>query len=137
MIVASICVVTSEPDYFLEMTHARIALLRLEQIELRLSVKRRASRSAIAHVGEFAAEEEVVARRRKEIDHLGIFAEPSLVLGTSRNDHDVALAADPLFAAEAELHLALEHPHYLLISVVAASDIDASTDARLPEGLAL
>src|SRR5215471_20085447 len=36
--------------------------------------------------------------------------EPSLVLRTSRNDDDVALAADPLFAAEAELHLALEHP---------------------------
>jgi hypothetical protein len=26
------------------------------------------------------------------------------VLYTPRNDHDVALAADPLFAAEAELH---------------------------------
>jgi hypothetical protein len=31
------------------------------------------------------------------------------VLHTSRNDHNVARAADPLFAAEAELHLALEH----------------------------
>jgi hypothetical protein len=32
------------------------------------------------------------------------------VLRTGWNDHDVARATDPLFAAEAELHLALEHP---------------------------
>src|SRR5262245_28437846 len=51
----------------------------------------------------------VVARRREEIDHLGVFAEPCLVLDTSRNDYDVALAADPLFAAEAELHFPLFH----------------------------
>jgi hypothetical protein len=43
--------------------------------------------SAFAHVGGFAAEEEVVARRREEIDHLRVFAEPCLVLRTSRNDH--------------------------------------------------
>jgi hypothetical protein len=39
------------------------------------------------------------------------------VLRTSRNDHDVTWAADPLFAAEAEFHFALEHPHDLLICV--------------------
>ena len=55
--------------------------------------------SAFAHVGGFAAEQEVVALRRKEIDHLGVFAEPCLVLRTSRNDDDVTLAADPPFAA--------------------------------------
>jgi hypothetical protein len=37
-------------------------------------------------------------------------------------DHDVALATDPLFAAEAELHLALEHPHDLLICVTVRLD---------------
>ena len=36
-----------------------------------------------------------------------VFVEPCLVLRTSRNDDDVARAADPLFAPEAELHLAL------------------------------
>ena len=46
--------------------------------------------SAFAHVGGFAADEEVVARRREEIDHLGVFGEPPFVLRTSRNDHDVA-----------------------------------------------
>jgi hypothetical protein len=51
------------------------------------------------------------------------------VLGTSRNDHDVALAADPLFAAEAEFHLALEHPHDLLIGVTVRLDMDAGSDA--------
>jgi hypothetical protein len=30
-----------------------------------------------------------------------VFAKPSLVLYTRRNDHDVALAADPLFVVEA------------------------------------
>src|SRR5262249_24261703 len=69
-------------------------------------------------------------RRREEVDQLAIFAKPSLVLRASRNDHDVALAADPLFAAEAELHLALEHPHDLLIWVTVRLDMDASLDAR-------
>ena len=59
-------------------------------------------------------------------DHLGVFVEPSLVLlRTSRNDHDVARAADPLFGAEAELHLALEHPNDLLICVPVRLDMDA------------
>src|SRR5882724_5363881 len=82
-----------------------------------------------AHIGGFAAEQEVVARRREEIDHLGVFAVLCLVLHTSRNDHDVALAANPLFAAEAELHLALEHPHDLLICVTVRLDMDAGPHA--------
>ena len=49
-------------------------------------------------------------------------------LGTSRNDDDVALAADPLFAAEAELHFALEHPRDLLIWLTVRLDMDASLD---------
>jgi hypothetical protein len=42
---------------------------------------------------------------------------------------DVAWAADPLFAAEAELHLALEHPNDLLICVTVRLDMDAGPDA--------
>ena len=52
-----------------------------------------------------------------------------MVLRTFRNDHDVARAADPLFGAEAELHLALEHPHDLLICVTVRLDMDAGPDA--------
>jgi len=59
------------------------------------------------------------------------------MLRTSRNDHDVAGAADPLFAAEAELHLSLEHPHDLLICVIVRLDMDAGPDAWSPAGLAL
>jgi hypothetical protein len=65
----------------------------------------------------------------KKIDHLGIFAKPGLMLCTSRNDHHVAPAADPLFAAEAELHLSLEHPDDLLIGVTVRLDMDASPNA--------
>src|SRR5262245_24934319 len=71
----------------------------------------------------------MVVQPGEEIDHFGVFAEPSLVFCTSWNDHDVAGAADPLFAAEAELHLALEHPHDLLICVTVRLDMDASADA--------
>src|SRR6516164_9453451 len=39
--------------------------------------------------------------------------------------HDIAWAADPLFAAEPELHLALEHPHDLLICVTVRLHMDA------------
>src|SRR5262245_64896588 len=81
--------------------------------------------SAFAHVGGFAAHQEVLARRCEEIDHLSVFAKPCLVLRTSRNDHDVALAADPLFGAEAELHLALEHPRDLFICVTVRLNMDA------------
>ena len=35
---------------------------------------------------------------------------------------------DPLFAAEAELHLALEHPHDLLVRVTVRLDMDAGPD---------
>ena len=57
-------------------------------------------------------EPEIAALHDGAVGHLGVFVEPSLVLlRTSRIDHDVARAADPLFGAEAELHLALEHPN--------------------------
>src|SRR6516162_10406649 len=92
-------------------------------------VRRRPVCSAFAHVGGFAADQEVVARRCEEIDHLGVFAEPCLVLSTSRNDHDVARPADPLFASKVKLHLALEHPHDLLIWVTVRLDMDAGPDA--------
>ena len=63
-------------------------------------------------------------------DHLGVFVEPSLVLlRTSRNDQDVARAADPLFGAEVELHLTLEHPNDLLICVTVRLDMDAGPNA--------
>lgn len=59
-------------------------------------------------------EPEIAALDDGAVDHLGVFVEPSLVLlRTSRNDHDVARAADLLFGAGAELHLALEHPNDL------------------------
>ena len=48
-----------------------------------------------------------------------------MLLRTSRNDHDVARAAGPLFGAEAELHLALEHPNDLLICMPVRLDMDA------------
>jgi hypothetical protein len=47
----------------------------------------------------------------------------------TRNDHDIALAADPMFGAKAELHLALEHPHDLFICVTVRLDMDPGRDA--------
>jgi uncharacterized protein (DUF1330 family) len=51
------------------------------------------------------------------------------MLRTSRNDHDVARAADSLFGSEAELHLAHEHPNDLLICVTVRLDMDAGPNA--------
>jgi murein endopeptidase len=71
-------------------------------------------------------EPEIAALDDGAVDHLGVFVEPSLVLlRTSRNDHDVARSADPLFGAEAEFHLALELPNDLLICVPVRLDMDA------------
>src|SRR5437016_6977894 len=94
----------------------------------RANITRRLA-SAFAHVGGFAATQEVVARRHEEVDHLGVFAEPCLVQRTSRNDDDVALPAEALFAAEPELHFALEHPGDLLIRVPVRFDMHAGGDA--------
>jgi hypothetical protein len=58
-----------------------------------------------------------------------VFSKPCLMLRTSRNDYDVALTADPLFGAEAKLHLALEHPHDLFMWVTVRLDMDAGPDA--------
>ena len=69
-------------------------------------------------------EPEIAALHDGAVGHLGVFVEPSLVLlRTFRNDQDVARAADPLFGAEAELHLALEHPNDLLICVTVAMKV--------------
>src|SRR5215831_13774554 len=68
-------------------------------------------------------------RAEAEIDLLGVFAKPCLVLRTFRNDHDVAGAADPLFASKTELHLALQHPRDLLICVTVRLDMHAGPDA--------
>jgi len=51
------------------------------------------------------------------------------VLDISRNDHDVAPPANPLFGAEPELHLAREHPYDLLIDVTMRLDMDTGPDA--------
>src|SRR5262249_46441893 len=81
--------------------------------------------STFAHVGGFAAHQEVLPRWCEEIDHLSVFAKPCLVLRASWNDHDVARTANSLFGAEAELHLALEHPRDLFICVTVRLNMDA------------
>src|SRR5262245_34887915 len=81
--------------------------------------------STFAHVGGFAAHQEVLARRCEEIDHLSVFVKPCLVFRTSRNEHDVTGTANSLFAAEAKLHLALEHPRDLFICVTVRLNMDA------------
>src|SRR6266567_8839482 len=87
--------------------------------------------SAFAHVSGSAAEQEVVARRREEINHLGVFAEPCLVLRTSRNDHNLTLAADPLFAAEATAGKPACPPGFLAKSITCSGQIIA-IDQSLP-----
>jgi hypothetical protein len=75
-------------------------------------------------------EPEIAALHDGAVDRLGVLVEPSLVLlRTSRIDHEVARAADLLFGAEAELHLALEHLNDLLICVTVRLDMDAGPNA--------
>jgi len=75
-------------------------------------------------------EPEIAALHDGAVDHLGVIVEPSLVLlRTSRIDHVFARAADPLFGAEAELHLALVHLNDRLICVTVRLDMDAGPDA--------
>src|SRR5262249_19078705 len=85
--------------------------------------------SALAHIGGFAAAQEVLARRRGENDHFPVFAEPSLVPPPSPDEPHHPRGADPLFGAETKFHLPFEHPYDLLICVTVRLNMDASSDA--------
>src|SRR5262245_47798677 len=76
------------------------------------------ARSGLAHIGRQAAGQEVLARRREHVDHLGVLEHPALVLDPARDHRNVARHADAPLAAEPEFHLALEHPEHLLVRML-------------------
>ena len=96
----AICAVTDESASVLKMTHARIAALPVEQIER----CERTVQPSLMQAGLPPSRKSSRGGAKKSITSLSS-RKPCLVLRTSRNDDDVALVADPLFAAEAELHL--------------------------------
>ena len=61
-----------------------------------LSVRDGATCSAFAHVGGFAAEEEVVARRCEEIDHLGVVAQAQSVIATMNSSRNNCTSPPPI-----------------------------------------
>src|SRR5262245_14172383 len=87
------------------------------------------SMSGFAHIAGLAAGEKIGARRRENVDDLGVFVEPALVLDAARDHHDVAGAAHTPLVAYAELHAALEHPDDLLVGVLMRLHVHAAGDA--------
>src|SRR2546427_4144559 len=69
--------------------------------------------------------EKVLARRREDVDDLGVLGEPRLVLDAARDHAEVTGAARPLFVAEAKLHRPLDHPEELLVRVLMGGRVDA------------
>src|SRR6516225_4616790 len=89
----------------------------------------RASCSAFAHVGGLPpSRKSSRGGAKKSITSVSSrnHASCSVPPGMTTTSH---LPADPLFAAEAEFHLAFEHPHDLLICVTVRLDMDAGPDA--------
>jgi len=58
-------------------------------------------------------------------DHLRVLGKPRFVLDAARNQAQVAGTTDPLVAAEAKLHLALEHPEDLLVRMLVSGRVRA------------
>jgi hypothetical protein len=84
---------------------------------------------AVTHVTGLAAGQEVVPRRREEIDYFGVLSEPSFMFHPSRDNEDVTFVTDAPIAAESELHRAREHPYNLLVWMIMRLHMDASLDA--------
>ena len=68
-----------------------------------------------AHVGRHIACEKILARRRKDINDLGILWKDSFVLGVAGYHRNVARDHRLSVISDAEIHLALEHPNDLLM----------------------
>src|SRR5467141_2829608 len=83
------------------------------------------ARSSLPHVGRRLAGEKVLARRREDVDDLGVLGEPRLVLDAARDHAEVTRPARALLVAETELHLPLGHPEELLVRVLMGGGMDA------------
>src|SRR5439155_6121324 len=81
--------------------------------------------SARSHVGGSFAGEKVLARRREDVDDLGVLRKPRLVLDASRDDADVAGPARALLVAEPEVHASRHHPEDLLVRMAMGGGVGA------------
>src|SRR6266478_5635572 len=69
--------------------------------------------------------EEVLARRRKDVDDLRVFDEPGFVLDAAGDDAEIAGSARAVLAAEAEVHSSRDHPEHLLVRVAVGGGVGA------------
>src|SRR6516165_6675852 len=80
------------------------------------------------HIRRRAPGEKIFPRRREDVHDLGVFGEKTFVLGAAGNDCDIARVHRTLLVADAEIHLALEHPNDLLVRMLMRARMRARLD---------
>src|SRR5437879_3496694 len=84
------------------------------------------SRLRLLHIRRRAGTgEEVLARRREDVDDLRVFDKPGLVLDAAGDDAKIAGSARAALAAEAEVHSSRDHPEHLLVRVAVGGGVGA------------
>src|SRR5262249_5190917 len=80
----------------------------------------------IPHVrGRAGARQEVLARRREDVDDLGVLRKPRLVLDAARNDAEIARPARATLGAQSKVHAARDHPEHLLVRMAMSGGVGA------------
>src|SRR5438270_10532531 len=84
------------------------------------------SRLPLLHIRRRAGTgEEVLARRREDVDDLRVFDKPGLVLDAAGDDAEIAGSARAALATEAEIHSSGDHPEHLLVRVAVGGGVGA------------
>src|SRR6516165_3415030 len=81
-----------------------------------------------AHVRGCSPSQEVLARRREDVNYLGIFGKETFVLCVAGNNCYIARSHRPPLVSDPKIHPPLEHPDNLLVSVFVWSGTCARLD---------
>src|SRR5215470_16673704 len=81
-----------------------------------------------AHIRRRSPSEKILARWREDVHDLGVFGEKTFVLDVAGNNCDIPREHRTPLVADAEVHLALEHPNDLLVRMLMRTSLRARLD---------
>src|SRR5262245_66569523 len=80
------------------------------------------------HIRRRTPSEKIFTRWREDVHDLGVFGEKTFVLDVAGNNGNIAPDHRTPLVAEAEIHLAIEHPNDLLVRMMIESRMRTSHD---------
>src|SRR5947209_4785567 len=80
------------------------------------------------HIRRRTPGEKIFTRWREDVHDLGVFGEKTFVLDVAGNNCNIAPDHRTPLAADAEIHLALEHPNDLLVRMLMRTGMRARLD---------